>query len=483
VSRVLPRSTPEAQGVSSASVLRFVEALESGVTDAHSVMLLRHGHVIAEGWWAPYAEQLPHSLFSISKSFTATAVGFAIADGLLALDDAVVELLRDDAPPTVGGNLAAMTVRHLLTMTTGHAVDSVDAIDAGTVNWVAALLALPVPLTPGERFVYDSGATYLLSAIIRSVTGERLLDYLTPRLFEPLGIVGATWEQCPRGIDTGGWGLSVTTEDVAAFGQTHLDGGHFGGVQVVPEDWVRAATALQVENGDHGAGDDNAQGYGFQFWRGQHGSYRADGAFGQIAVAYPEQDALLVVTGGLVDKQRELNTAWDHLLPVLGSHDPLPENPAAHEALRERLAGLSLGLPPGESSSPLAAGVGGRRYGFPANAGSLASARLDFGEGTTALTVVDSFGEHSVELGHGRWVAGSTAAGTGVVAKVAGAGAWSDASAYLAVIRFVETPFAVSVSFDFRGDEVTVNAEQNVSFGATQLLRSVGRAESSQEQE
>lgn len=483
MSRILPRSTPEQQGVSSAAVARFVDALDAAVPGMHSVMLLRHGHVIAEGWWRPYAEELPHALFSVSKSFTSTAVGFAVADGLLSLDDRVVDLLSEDAPGTVGDNLAAMTVRHLLTMTTGHAADSVDDVSDRDGNWARTLLALPVPLVPGAQFVYDSGASYLLSAIVQSVTGERLLDYLTPRLLEPLGIVGATWEQSPSDIDTGGWGLSITTEDIAAFGLAYLDGGRFAGAQVVPAEWVEEATALQVENGDHRAGDDDSHGYGYQFWRSQHGAYRADGAFGQVSVALPEHDALLVITGGHSDKQRALTVAWEHLLPVLTAHETLPADAAEQTRLAERLARLSTPIPDGDAESPRASSVGGRRFDFPSNAARLSSATLDFSAESDTLTLVDAFGEHVVRLGHDDWAAGESAVLFGDPTTVASVGTWTDASSYLATIRLVETPFAVTLSFDFRGDEVTLGVEQNVSFGDTRLVRTVGRAAISQNQE
>jgi len=479
----LPRSTPEQQGVSSAAVSRLVDALESGVPGLHSLMLLRHGHVIAEGWWRPYAAELPHSLFSISKSFTSTAVGFAVAEGLLSLDDSVVALLSDHAPDTVSDNLAAMTVRHLLTMTTGHSVDSVDAVSDDDPDWTRILLAQPVPLTPGSQFVYDSGASYLLSAIVQRLSGERLLDYLTPRLLEPLGIEGATWEQCPAGIDAGGWGLSITTEHIAAFGLTYLQGGRLGDVQVVPADWVAAATAAQVETGDHRAGDDDTQGYGVQFWRCQHGAYRADGAFGQLSIALPEHDALLVLTGGHSDKQRALTLVWEHLLPVLGTHDTLPADAEEQTRLTKRLARLTTPMPVGDAHSALAATVGGRRFVFPSNSGHLTSVTLDFAEHADTLTLVDAFGEHRVGLGHADWLGGSSAAIFGTTAAIAAAGTWTDPTSYLATIRFAETPFAVSLSFDFRGDEVTLGLDQNVSFGNTRLLRSVGRTENSKIQE
>ena len=469
----LPRSTPERQGVSSAALLRFVDALENELHDVHSMMLVRGGFVVAEGWWAPYRESHPHSLFSVSKSFVSTAVGFAIEEGLLTLDDAVVDRLADAVPEVVSDNLRAMRVRHLLTMTTGHAADTVSVTDHGD-DWARAILAVPVEHEPGTAFVYDSGATYLLSVILQGATGQRVLDYLTPRLFEPLGIENATWEQCPRGFDVGGWGLSITTEDIAAFGETYLRDGVFEGRQVVPAAWVRAATALQVENGSFAPDDDNAQGYGFQFWRGRHNTYRADGAFGQWSIAMPDQNALLVVTSGL-DDPRALKTVWEHLLPVLSHDSPLPPDATAVAALADRLAMLSLALPDGTADSSVAQRVSGRTYRFGANSLGIERVTLDFGAAVTRLTVVDAHGTHAIECGVGEWLSGRSALQSATEAPIAAAGAWADDDSYIATVYFTTTPFALALAFDFRLDEVTVNVEQNVSFEATQLLHTVAR--------
>jgi CubicO group peptidase (beta-lactamase class C family) len=472
---ILPRSTPEQQGVSSAGIGRFVDALEHNLHDVHSMMLVRHGYVVAEGWWAPYRESHPHSLFSVSKSFVATAVGFAIEEGLLSLDDAVVDHLADELPPVVSGNLRAMRLRHLLTMTSGHAIDTVSATDHGD-DWARAILALPVEHEPGTAFVYNSGATYLLSVILQRVTAQRVLDYLTPRLFEPLHITDATWEQCPRGYDVGGWGHSITTEQIAAFGETYLRDGLFRGRQVVPAAWVRAATSLQVENDSPGAPDDNVVGYGFQFWRGRHNTYRADGAFGQWSVAMPDHDALLVVTSGLDDPQA-LSTVWEHLLPVLSHDGPLPEDATAAAALADRLAGLSLALPHGTADAPTAARVTGSAYRFAANSLGLELAAFEFGGGSTRLTLVDAHGTHQIECGVGEWRAGRSSLQSATDAPIAAAGAWADDDSYLAAIYFTTTPFALTLAFDFRDDELTVNVEQNVSFGPRQLLHTGGRIE------
>jgi len=477
-----PRSTPEDQGLSSIAVDRFVEALQSRLDHVHSVMLVRHGHVVAEGWFAPYRESHPHSMFSVSKSFVSTAVGFAVEEGLLDLDDAVVDLLRDDLPETVSAKLAAMRLRHLLTMTTGHSTDTVDLLDESHPNWSRQLLALPVDLEPGSTFVYNSGATYLVSAILQSVTGQRVLDYLAPRLFEPLGIEGATWEQCPRGIDVGGWGLAITTEDLAAFGQTYLRGGVWDERQVVPARWVEAATSLQVENAGDGSRGDDGQGYGFQFWRNRHGTYRADGAFGQKSLAFPEYDTLLVMTAGLPDGQAQLDVVWEHLLPVLGGTMPLVADATAVRALTDRLAGHSLPLPSGDPTSPLAARIDGVTFMLPRNTLGLESVRLDVAADATTLTLATATGPQSVICGRGAWADGSAALLSSAAEPVAAAGAWADDDSFVAVVHLTATPFSVTVALDFAvphhaaGGEVTVTVEQPVSFGPTRLLHTVGHA-------
>jgi CubicO group peptidase (beta-lactamase class C family) len=239
----LPRSSPESQGVFSSAVLAFVEAADTNLDSLHSFMLLRHGHVVAEGWWSPYYAEAPHSLYSLSKSFTSTAVGLAIAEGKLSLDDEVLKFFPDDAPAEPSNNLKAMRVSDLLRMSTGHQSEPPRTPEE---PWTKTFLAHPVPFKPGTHFLYNTSATYMLSAIVQKVTGETVLDYLGPRLFEPLGIERPTWEASPQGISAGGFGLSIRTEDIARFGQLYLRKGNWQGKQLVPGAWIEAATARQT---------------------------------------------------------------------------------------------------------------------------------------------------------------------------------------------------------------------------------------------
>jgi CubicO group peptidase (beta-lactamase class C family) len=482
---VLPRSTPEEQGISSAAIANFVIEVDARLHDIHSFMLLRHGHVVAEGWWRPYAEASAHSLFSISKSFTSTAVGLAIAEGRLELDDSVVSLLPEDAPSAVGDHLAAMTVRHLLTMATGHTEDTLAAIErSGDDNWARAILAAPVETAPGSAFVYNSGATYLLSAILQRLTGERLLDYLTPRLFEPLGITGATWESCPRGIDVGGWGLALTTEDVATFGQLYLQRGEWSGAQLVPGEWVDAATAAQVSNGDPATPDDWTQGYGYQFWRSQHGAYRADGAFGQLCFVLPEQDAVLMLTSGLPEAQPVMTALWEHLLPAFDSA-PLSEDADARRTLLDTIERLELPRPSGLEVSPAAARVSGVRFALPPNDARLTAVTVDFAGESPLLTIEDASGAHTIRSSTAEWVPGDAPfVGGGIVpvednplVPVAVSGAWLDETTWLARVQYTETPFALEFRLRFGDDDVALRVTQSVSFGSTELADVTGQPE------
>ena len=313
----LPRDTLDARNVRASGIHDFVAALES-LGSVRSFMLVRHGSVVAEQWWSPGSPDAAAEIWSVSKSFTSTAVGLAVGESRLALTDRVVDLLPEDAPADIDDRLARLTVRDLLTMSTGHAVESLpDDERTITSRWAQHVLAQPLEFDPGTHFQYNSGASYLLSAIIQTQTGMTELDYLTPRLFEPLGIRKPSWLESPQGINVGGWGLSLRTEDLAKFGQLLLQRGQWNGEDLLPSGWVDEATKRQVSNGDPAAQDDWTQGYGYQFWRCRHGAFRADGMLGQFCVVMPEQDAVLVLTGDIEDMAAELNLVWKHVLPAL----------------------------------------------------------------------------------------------------------------------------------------------------------------------
>ncbi len=325
-----PRAAPEREGISSAAILDFVESADHKIDSLHSFMLVRHGQVVAEGWWSPYSAETPHLMFSLSKSFTSTAVGLAVAEGKLSLDDEVLKFFPDDAPANPSANLKAMRVRDLLIMPSGQLPGEVSRFSFDSPERLTReFLELPVEHKPGTFFFYNTPGSYMLSAMAQKATGLTVLDYLTPRLFEPLGIEHPTWEKSPQGVCLGGYGLSLRTEDIARFGELYLHHGNWQGKQLVPADWVAKATARQTSNGSN-PNSDWEQGYGYQFWRCRHGCFRGDGAFGQFCIVMPEQDAVVAITSGTKDLAAVLNLVWDKLLPAM-QPEPLPANPAAEK--------------------------------------------------------------------------------------------------------------------------------------------------------
>ena len=340
VAQSLPRSTPEAQGITSQAVLDFVAAADTSVARVDSFMIVRHGKVIAEGWWKPNSADKPHILNSVSKSFTSVAVGLAIQEHKLKLDDPVLKFFPGDAPPDPSSYLKAMTVRDLLTMSSGDETEP--KADSGGPT-VRTFLAQPVVYRPGTHFLYNTMGSYVLSSIVTKVTGQTVLDYLKPRIFAPLGIQDPRWDSSSEGNSLGGYGLYLRTEDMAKFGQLLLQGGKWNDKQLIGRKWIEQATSKQIsnENDDHAKiGPDWKEGYAFQFWRCRHNAFRADGAGGQFIVVMPDQDVVVAITADNGNMQAELDAIWDHLLPGFQSKR-LPEDPATQEKLHEALVNLT----------------------------------------------------------------------------------------------------------------------------------------------
>ncbi len=468
----LPRSNPEAQGVSSSAILSFVEAADRNIDALHSLMILRHGQVIAEGWWSPYGAESPHMLFSLSKSFTSTAIGLAIAEGRLSVDDEVLKFFPEDMPQEPNNNLKAMRVRDLLRMNTGQ---ESEPPRPPAQSWKKAFLSHPVRFKPGTHFLYNTSATYMLAAIVEKTTGMSLLDYLKPRLFDPLGIENPTWEKSPEGINTGGYGLSIRTEDIARFGQLYLQKGKWQGKQLVPVAWVEEATSFQTSNGSNPKSDWD-QGYGYQFWRCRNGVYRGDGAFGQYCIVLPQHDAVIAITSGVRDMQAVLNLIWDKLLPAFGA-SKLPRDESAQARLAQTLKNLSLRPVEGAAASKVSGQLLGKTYLFPDNARKLESLSLESKQPDSTTLVVRINGvEHRIECSHKSWRKGRAAWGLLPLQPIAASGAWSADDTFTAKLGFYETPFVYTISLKFSGDELRYNGEANVAFGPTKEPELVGRA-------
>ncbi|MDR1524768.1 MAG: ChbG/HpnK family deacetylase, partial [Tannerella sp.] len=315
LTKSLPRApTPANEGINANGITGYLDAVKKAGQDLHSLMILRHGKVVFEQWFGDHAAGKPHIMNSVSKTWTAMATGFAVAENRIRVTDKVISFFPDKLPEKIEPYLSELEIRHLLTMSVGHDAAALNNVRrAEGADWVETFLAAPILQKPGSEFEYNSLATYMLSAIIQEVTGMKLLDYLYPRLFRPLGITGVTWEESPQGINAGGWGLYVKTEDMAKLGQFILQKGMWNGKQLIPESWIREMTASHIESLPAGVkranlkmkqkDSDWLQGYGYQMWRCRHNAVRADGAAGQYIIILPEKDAVIVATANIPDMQ------------------------------------------------------------------------------------------------------------------------------------------------------------------------------------
>ena len=488
---ILPRSTPESEGIPSSAIVDFLQASEK-MHDLHSFMLLRHGRVVAEAWWDPYRRDTPHMLYSLSKSFTSTAVGLAVADGLLTVDDTVISHFPDDTPDKVSPNLASMKVRHLLSMSTGHDTDATNATMSGQTSPYRAFLSLPVEHEPGTHFVYNSAASFILSAIVQKLTGKTLFEYLTPRLLDPLGIDGAFWESHPNGVNYGGWGLFLKTEDIARFGQLYLMNGEWEGKQLVPRAWVDDATTKQIHNGTDPESDWN-QGYGYQFWRCRHNCFRGDGAFGQYCIVMPDQDAVIAITAGVADMQAVLNGVWDILLPALGS-TVLPANQVLTGQLSDQLRSRAIPILSGKPASEIEESITGKTFTMEAPAYPQGDAPLAPDSNDEPLESVsfdfhnDRFiyrlggkgekkGIHMLRFGRESWVNDSAIIGGPQKISVASSGTWTGDNVFTLTVCQVQSPHIITFVFTFDNDMITMAMTVNVSFGPAEIFKKVGKVQ------
>ena len=471
----LPISSPAAQGVMAEAVQEFLTALEEAPeVEPHSLMVLRHGYVVAAGWWWPYTAPRPHLLYSLSKIFTATAAGLAVADGLLGLDDPVVDYFPELRPKLTDRRAQSILVRHLASMSTGHTEDTAARVfTTGPEDPVLNFLLLAPEREPGSVFCYNQPATYTLAAIVQRVTGKTLDQYLQKRLFDILGAGKPRWLQDPTGRDIGYSGLYATTDTVARLGQLYLQGGEWEGQQLLPRSWVSEATRAQVRTGLDGP--DGAW-YGYQFRMSEHG-YRGDGAYGQYCLVLPDQDAVVAMTAqtrsaGRPDMQTVLTMVWDKLLPAF-KRGAFPGD-EEDERLQARLDGLSLPAVLGAASPP-ATGTGWAGTTFVPTGGScqeqpsLAAVRVNLGADGWSVALCEDVGELEAQLPGGRWAVGEQVLSGGDAMPVASSGGWQSPAVLRVDLIFLETPHRLSVTCNL--DDKTFRASWASRPGHTSRLR------------
>jgi len=427
-------------------VLAFLDAVEADpAVELHSLMVLRHGQVVAEGWWAPHTPERTRLLYSLSKSFTSTALGLALQEGRFGLDDTVVSHFPELAADVTDPRSRSVTLRHLAFMASGHDRDMLDEALAGDPREpVRGFLLVPPDAEPGSLFAYSQPCTYTLAAVIQRATGMRLTEYLRPRLLDPLGIGEVGWLAWPPGREQGFSGLFARTEDVAKLGQLYLQRGRWGEDQLLPERYVEQATSRQIDTPNQ----DNVdwrQGYGFQFWMARHG-YRGDGAFGQFCVVLPEQDAVVAITGGTEAMQAVLDHLWAQLLP---GFDRPGAGRAAQADLDGRLASLALPACLARPGPPRRQDWTGGPFPVVPGAGgsaALASVELrDAGQGLE-VTIAEAANRLGFPVGAGDWLVSAPRDRHGDPVPVAASGGWLDDHTLRVEVIFLESPHRLDLT-------------------------------------
>lgn len=514
----LPRSTPESEGVPSERVEQFFKALDAcDEIRVHSVAVLRHGKMIAEGSFRPYSAAYPHMMFSLSKSVTGMAVGMAVQDGLLSLNEKIIDIFSDKGVLLRSPRINNITVLHLLNMTSGIRFNEVGSVVER--DWVRAFLQSDCSFEPGAEFSYNSMNSYLLSAIVRKKTGVGLKEYLTPRLFEPLGIPEVTWETCPMGIEKGGWGLYLRVGDMAKLGQLFLQHGRWNvngtEKQLLPEQWVTESTRMQITTRE----SDHSGSYGYQLWDfNAKDAYQFNGVFGQYVIVLPERDMVVAMTSGsqnlFSDRSSDIVEQFFGDGAPAFSGTPLPNNIPALHALRTTLGHLyaiaeTAPKPPEKENllgtlagrffrrekpaelSPAAAAIHGTKYRFETNFGTIMPLILqgvtnNFSNGTTeaefrvepnacTLLVRDGENENTLEAGLdgiSRINSVSLNGESYTVGATARITADEDDRPVLKLfLCFVETPCVRTMKFIFYGEKLLIRFDELPSVSAaTKML-------------
>lgn len=446
MSQRLPRSTPADQQVDPGAVLAFVEALDADpAIELHSLMVLRHGHVVAEGWWAPHTPEQTRLLYSLSKSFTSTALGFALQEGLLDLDDTVVSHFPELDEQITDPRSRSVTLRHLASMASGHNREMMhEVVTRDPHEPVRGFLLVPPDEQPGTVFAYSQPCTYTLASVIQRAAGMRLTEYLRPRLFDPLGIGEVSWLTWQHGREQGFSGLFARTEDVAKLGQLYLQRGRWGHTQLIPASYVKQATSRQIDtpNQDN---IDWRQGYGLQFWMSRYG-YRGDGALGQFCVVLPEQDAVVATTGGTQAMQAVLDDLWEHLLPGFATTRPAD---SAQQELDKRLRDLKLPPCVAQPSPPRWRDWTGAPFpvvpaGLPA--ALLTAVQLSRADQGLEVTIAEPANALTFPVGATDWLPSTPRDISGDAVPVAAAGGWLDEHTLRVEVIFLESPHRMDIT-------------------------------------
>ncbi|HEX2908509.1 MAG TPA: serine hydrolase, partial [Phototrophicaceae bacterium] len=336
-------STPEAQGLNSAKLAEMIENIVVTDLNIHSVLVVRNGALVLEAYRYPHTAETLHHIYSCTKSFTSALVGIAQEQGFIS---SIEQPLLDFFPERTVANLdeakKSITIEHLLTMSSGldwpgGILEPIMGDLRASDDWLQFVLDRPVSSNPGEQFLYNSGGSNLLAAIVETATGQPMLDFAEENLFKPLGITHLSWQTDPQGHYLGGWGLHLEPRDMAKFGYLYLNGGQWDGQQIIPAEWVATSTQKHISS------QPLSDGYGYQWWVDHNGYYMALGYGGQYILVYPEKNLVVVFTSGLAPTSFSQPESFFErfILPAVEADTALPENPEGTAALEEAIESLA----------------------------------------------------------------------------------------------------------------------------------------------
>lgn len=395
-------SSPESVGIPSEAVLRFLERIDRNRICLHGFLLVRHGQVASEGYWAPFTPDRLHRMYSISKSFVSLAIGSLIGEGRLRLDDCVASFFPDKVPQDLHPWLAQATVRDLLMMATPHSENAYTRHDK---DWAWCFFNKQPSHPAGTVFAYDTAATVVLNTIVERISGMPFLEYLRPRLLDPIGFSPDAWcVQTPEGTSWGGSGVQCTLRDLAKTALVCLNGGRWGDQHLLPEDYVREATGCQIDNSIGGN-----DGYGYQIWREKENGFSFRGMGSQLALCFPEQDFVFTCiadTQGAGSTGQGIYDAMRQELLANLSAKALPEAPEDLARLEQKVASLEVLPQPGDSRSEWTDRIDGRWYVLEGNPMGITRTRLSFSADSVLWSYSNAQGDKTLRLGLGRCLAG-----------------------------------------------------------------------------
>lgn len=470
-------TTPERVGIDSQHIIDFIDGLEKEDVCMHSVLLIRHGKLAVEAYYAPYTADTLHRMFSVTKSFTSLAVGLLAAEGRLSLEDRIIDHFPEKLPESgVHPYTAQITIRDMLRMATAHS--STTYKRTSDPDWVRSFFTVEPTHMPGTLFNYDTSSSHTLAGLVEKLTGMPMLDYLRSKFLDDIGFSKNAYILTdPMGVSMGGSGLVATPMDVAKVAWIVMHEGNWQGRQYLPKGYLKEAVSKQIVTATMADDLTEDPGYGYQFWRVKNNGFSMSGMGGQLFICFPEKDLLLATTADTQgDRQGVIQDLFFKTVFAGLSSEPLPENPEKQKELEERLARCAIkplkGIERAEAETGFAAKFldGGKtgEYIFAKNTMGLVSLSLSFeGASEGVLYFENQSGRHALKFGLGRLVVSQFPKYN---YRCATSGAWAAPDKFVVKSHIIDYDLGkVLIQLAFKDDVVTVGMRKVMEVGLTEF--------------